>query len=856
MEGAMGAFGEAMEALESTDLEEERAERVVRGACAAIDVLRDGMKGVEEFSADVGESKEWVHAVCVSWGSVVKGRRGVSVAEKLDSVAPNLLASWLDALKALGSCAVVAEGVILREKGLGRLDSGEVVDWIGEGFLSAVWPELKDRRGLRASRWRARVSAVEFLSSLAEYDLNGEKSNEQSLALLEDLLQALIFGMGLVDSQWQVRRAVVLAVTRLLTASLGLLAQPLWANLTWGVLAIYVDRQPEVQAVARDSVLQHLIPPSKVHSKDVVLNLLDKFIAAAFWKAETPDIASRDMSTLLGAVHAAVLLELVPHQRVFEVQEQENVNIDRVPLLVVAASFALAGFENEGNKAHTANLLHLLRSLGSYVTSLLGMLNPVMPLYECDKLARYCKRRGVLDEETAKTLERVPTATSLKGLATALEASESIMRNLSVDYNGESLGKKQLDALQHVSEMLRVPSQLTRNYKDGTTDGEVENYLLCGKLYIEMALILLKNPVWTTQQAWEKEEIVYDIVLSFSALASGIIESEKTWIDETGLCKLCNDAIGCFSKTLQEESSSSQDEAKPPSGGNNRRLSSLETLVLRLLPKILSRFKDILKVGTKSVSLELGSTVPKMDDLPAAIISAHQLRWCLTQVRYPNFKPHSELVIRTALTALDHYSPSIKREGMKTFTHLATNLSPTELRWFKDAILDAVTRSLIGCEYLWSVAVEMAVALVTQIEGGNPRGQWYGAIMKEMLEDLDRHRSDETRRIVWLQLVTPQFESMGIVLVAHFKNLLPLFYYWLHAQDETTQLLVLSNLRTIIRSTWPRIPFHALRIQEELSRAKNDGQERKSSSKFFAAIDDVERLLQLITSPSAAGVPE
>lgn len=30
------------------------------------------------------------------------------------------------------------------------------------------------------------------------------------------------------------------------------------------------------------------------------------------------------------------------------------------------------------------------------------------------------------------------------------------------------------------------------------------------------------------------------------------------------------------------------------------------------------------------------------------------------QVRYPNFKAHSETVIRTALTALDHYSPSIK----------------------------------------------------------------------------------------------------------------------------------------------------------------------------------------------------
>lgn len=61
---------------------------------------------------------------------------------------------------------------------------------------------------------------------------------------------------------------------------------------------------------------------------------------------------------------------------------------------------------------------------------------------------------------------------------------------------------------------------------------------------------------------------------------------------------------------------------------------------------------------------------------------------------------------------------------MMAFTHLAKNLSPTELRWFKDAILDAVTRSLVGSEELWPVAVEMAVALVTQIEGKNPRGRW------------------------------------------------------------------------------------------------------------------------------------
>lgn len=61
---------------------------------------------------------------------------------------------------------------------------------------------------------------------------------------------------------------------------------------------------------------------------------------------------------------------------------------------------------------------------------------------------------------------------------------------------------------------------------------------------------------------------------------------------------------------------------------------------------------------------------------------------------------------------------------MKSFIHLAKNLNPSELGSYKDAILDAITRSLIGSEELWPTAVEAAVALVTQIEGRNPRGSW------------------------------------------------------------------------------------------------------------------------------------
>jgi hypothetical protein len=93
-----------------------------------------------------------------------------------------------------------------------------------------------------------------------------------------------------------------------------------------------------------------------------VLSLLDRFITAVVGEAEAPNGGSREINTLLGAVHAAVLLELVPHETSFEVQEHDNVSIDRVPLLVVAASLALAGAENKGNKVYSASLLQLLRS--------------------------------------------------------------------------------------------------------------------------------------------------------------------------------------------------------------------------------------------------------------------------------------------------------------------------------------------------------------------------------------------------------------------------------------------------------------------------------------------------------------
>lgn len=93
------------------------------------------------------------------------------------------------------------------------------------------------------------------------------------------------------------------------------------------------------------------------------------------------------------------------------------------------------------------------------------MLHPMMPLYECTNLARIFKRQGAIDDHTASVLEKVTSATVLKGLVVALEASESTtapssaetLRSLSVTSKDKSLSNKQLDALQHIAEVCSLP---------------------------------------------------------------------------------------------------------------------------------------------------------------------------------------------------------------------------------------------------------------------------------------------------------------------------------------------------------------------------------------------------------------
>lgn len=66
----------------------------------------------------------------------------------------------------------------------------------------------------------------------------------------------------------------------------------------------------------------------------------------------------------------------------------------------------------------------------------------------------------------------------------------------------------------------------------------------------------------------------------------------------------------------------------------------------------------------------------------------------------------------------------------------------------------------------------------------------YEKLLNEMLNHLERQPRNKQRRIAWLTHCEPLFNGLGLILLAHFRRLFPLFFKWMHADDDETVLLV------------------------------------------------------------------
>ncbi|XP_020523657.1 uncharacterized protein At2g39910 isoform X2 [Amborella trichopoda] len=268
-----------------------------------------------------------------------------------------------------------------------------------------------------------------------------------------------------------------------------------------------------------------------------------------------------------------------------------------------------------------------------------------------------------------------------------------------------------------------------------------------------------------------------------------------------------------------------------------------ERLMVALMPRIMPILKGSIKETSIDTNEDMVEAACARAPKEYAIVAAHQLRWWVKQVNQPHLGKLCAWVIPCALTALDHWSPEVKGQAMISFMHLSINMSATEFGSYGDVVLDASYRNIAAADEIWQYAVEMSVLLLTCIECRNPRSYWYERILGDMLGHLERQPNCKERRIPWLQQIEPIFNAMGLVLLAHLKRVMTLFFDWMHADDDRSVLLVLERIYTIMKLIWVRNTPYLERLVDELTVTYREASLRKER---FAIREHVLKIMFLL----------
>ncbi|KAL2939760.1 hypothetical protein RDABS01_011779, partial [Bienertia sinuspersici] len=267
-------------------------------------------------------------------------------------------------------------------------------------------------------------------------------------------------------------------------------------------------------------------------------------------------------------------------------------------------------------------------------------------------------------------------------------------------------------------------------------------------------------------------------------------------------------------------------------GDFNLKLSSENKLVIELMPEVLPLIKNTIKESSISNDGDEISAASARVPLEHAVVAAHQLRWFVSQVEYPQLGEVCHLIIPCGLTALDHWSAEVKGQGMLSFIHIAKNVNATELGGYGDVILDACCHNIVSADEIWHHAVEM-----------------FERLLNEMIGHLERQPRNKERRIAWLKLVEPLFCCVGLVLLAHFRRLFPLFFQWLHADDDETVQLVLERICTVVKLTWIRSSPYTVRLVDELAILYKEAALKAAREEIIMHIRQLLILLQRCKGP-------
>ncbi|KAJ0045054.1 hypothetical protein Pint_06423 [Pistacia integerrima] len=267
---------------------------------------------------------------------------------------------------------------------------------------------------------------------------------------------------------------------------------------------------------------------------------------------------------------------------------------------------------------------------------------------------------------------------------------------------------------------------------------------------------------------------------------------------------------------------------------------------VELLPEVVPLLKERIKESSIDIDNESDQLTAASARVPVvlAILAAYQFRWLVTQVEHPDLGKFCNLVIPCALTTLDHWSPEVKAQGMIVFIHLAKNVNVVDLSLYEDVILDACCQNIASADEIWHLVVEMSVLLVTSTQRSNCRSSWFERILNEMLSHLERQPRNKDRYVAWLKYIEPLFSALGLVLLAHFSRIFPLFFKWMHADDDESVSLVLKRLQTLIKLTWIRNTPYVDRLVDELTKLYKEAAMRRAREEIRTDILQMLILLQ------------
>ncbi|PKA65426.1 Uncharacterized protein AXF42_Ash005760 [Apostasia shenzhenica] len=130
-------------------------------------------------------------------------------------------------------------------------------------------------------------------------------------------------------------------------------------------------------------------------------------------------------------------------------------------------------------------------------------------------------------------------------------------------------------------------------------------------------------------------------------------------------------------------------------------------MIAELMYEVLPELKEVVKETCVDPDNEEFLAASARAPVANAIVAAHQFRWLVAQVTYPHLGIMCSLVVPCALTALDHWSPEVKEQGMLAIIHLGNNVTAAELGWYEEAILDVCCHNIAATDELWSRVVEV-----------------------------------------------------------------------------------------------------------------------------------------------------